>query len=419
MKKLLFLLLFFALTSAYCLSSKVLAQNEERITISTYYPSPYGSYRELETQRLEINYPGSSFTDTEHTPALITWPPALKVSTNNNGNNKTGAIFQNTDGGALVSELRIAEKPDVAPDPSYGDTRRYLLRGLYYSGTPLTARDTFLVRNDGNMGLGVDVTDYTELDHRKLYTYYEVHQDNVQTSPLPKNSWAGDIGIYSAVLVNAENSVSQAVGVHASAGGALSRNYGIFGEALENPSSTGYGVYGRASGNMLNYGVYGDAPAGGGSYAGYFKGDVKIEPGNNLCIGDPSECQNKWPDFMICKAEHIHAQSDPNWAVLSTAADFSPCGFVRRWNSDKLLIAMYCPTGYKAISGGANCMDYTNQTGSDNGLATSVAWAQPAVAGRSAWLVVCDNTGSGTYISGMSVTCTREAYVSQDVFHNW
>lgn len=48
MKKLFSLFLIFALFLSYHLVlSEALAQNEERITISTYYPSPYGSYREL------------------------------------------------------------------------------------------------------------------------------------------------------------------------------------------------------------------------------------------------------------------------------------------------------------------------------------------------------------------------------------
>ena len=48
MKKLFSLFLIFALFLSYHLVlSEALAQNEERITISTYYPSPYGSYRDL------------------------------------------------------------------------------------------------------------------------------------------------------------------------------------------------------------------------------------------------------------------------------------------------------------------------------------------------------------------------------------
>lgn len=42
------------------LSSLTLAQ--EQITITTYYPSPYGSYRDLEAQRIAVAYPPGSAT---------------------------------------------------------------------------------------------------------------------------------------------------------------------------------------------------------------------------------------------------------------------------------------------------------------------------------------------------------------------
>ena len=36
------------------------AFSQEQITITTYYPSPYGSYQDLETQRLAVAYPAGS-----------------------------------------------------------------------------------------------------------------------------------------------------------------------------------------------------------------------------------------------------------------------------------------------------------------------------------------------------------------------
>jgi len=66
-KKILAFLISFLIFAIYSYSQ----QQEERITITTYYPSPYGSYRELETEILHFredrnglinfNYPDNVF----------------------------------------------------------------------------------------------------------------------------------------------------------------------------------------------------------------------------------------------------------------------------------------------------------------------------------------------------------------------
>jgi hypothetical protein len=115
------------------------AQNEERITITTYYPSPFGSYRELRAQRMAI---GGTYFD----GAQFGWPDQNPPPANLIGQNADLVVEGNvgigtTNPGASLTIQGPGNAP-IAPA---------LLDITDNVQTPI-----LFVRGDGNVGIGTN-----------------------------------------------------------------------------------------------------------------------------------------------------------------------------------------------------------------------------------------------------------------------
>jgi len=85
------LVILVCLMGLLVISATAFAQNEEKITLTTYYPSPYGSYGQLDVNNLTItNSPGST--------GLINFPGGATNPTTGS----PGSIYFNTSAGEFM-----------------------------------------------------------------------------------------------------------------------------------------------------------------------------------------------------------------------------------------------------------------------------------------------------------------------------
>jgi len=91
------LILFLIFCSLYVI---VLAQQEESLIITTYYPSPYGSYIELTAHRMKIgqNYSGSGVT-VENNNLIVEGKIGIGITTNPQEKLEVGGKIKINQGG--------------------------------------------------------------------------------------------------------------------------------------------------------------------------------------------------------------------------------------------------------------------------------------------------------------------------------
>jgi hypothetical protein len=91
------------------------AQNEEHITITTYYPSPFGSYRELRAQRMAIG-------DTYFDGAQFGWPGQVPPSPNQIDQNADLVVEGNVGIGTVNPDAQLhIFRQDRSNPPRYGE----------------------------------------------------------------------------------------------------------------------------------------------------------------------------------------------------------------------------------------------------------------------------------------------------------
>jgi len=221
-----------ALGICFILSLACLSFAEEKLTITTYYPSPYGSYRELRAQRMAI---GEFYINS----GLVCWPPDncaqqtfSDVDLLVEGNVGIGTIYPKV----KVQINSTAEPPMVAGTPS-GNLALLDFNGLYgmYLGVVGRTGESWIqaARNDAatyyNLSLqanggyvGIGTTNPAGLLHIHSstsqgamtisgisdagLTYSAIYLDDDITSPPARNSWV--IGHRKNIGLPYENSFS-------------------------------------------------------------------------------------------------------------------------------------------------------------------------------------------------------------------
>ncbi len=392
----LFIVSFLTITESF-------AQSEERITISTYYPSPYGSYQELSVARdiqlgeTKEDYAGiytdlkTRYGEQEYGGARLYFSGAKSMS--------AGASNINTDAIWLSrynlandrSELRllIGDNTENISHPDWGwSDQDYFSIGALDTTTwaPSIVFDRALqVSSRGLVGIGAEVgsdtvnflscdPSTTECAHTKVYIFHNermVQKDyglHVRAQNFASNSLHGN------------NDAKGAVGVWSEANGSIGygKNYGVMAEASSGTSA--YGVYGYASNGSNNYGVYGKVPDGSNNYAGYFDGNLKVKEGKNLCLGgtnstsDPEMCKDHWgTPRMLIAAFYCHGggcdHNDPpeyeydtelgavDTGIYTVKVEDDSIWTTGCWGTGGNLDYVYlvCPSGYHAESGGVLC----------------------------------------------------------------
>lgn len=136
---------FFVLVFNLCLCCLGFAQTEERLTVTTYYPSPMGKYAQLETTTKTVLATTDLGADPNSMVGIGTANPGAKLEIGNSGDllfkatavDPGDIIFQNADGS---QKARIWAWPNDASS------------GLLMSSGDNTA-DIFIA-SDGDVGIG-------------------------------------------------------------------------------------------------------------------------------------------------------------------------------------------------------------------------------------------------------------------------
>ncbi|MDD5120017.1 MAG: tail fiber domain-containing protein [Candidatus Omnitrophica bacterium] len=316
------------LISFFLFFSLVLAFAEE-ITITTYYPSPYGSYRELRSTRVAI---GDNYID----GAAYTWE-----ATNGDGGEVDYLADLVVEGNVGIGTANPVAKLDIFDNSATGFGEKLALRrsgagqvGLSFqqngvtafgivarsgAGSGLAFVDNFYeasagnermrILSNGNVGIGtsapaqrLEVTGDGIISNRLRIGVLPFNDDAVFSGSSSTGLRVVDrllyVGPQTANLPQGNGNPNYAWIAAGNAAGCNwgNRRYGVFGVG------TTAGVYGQGFGDMvagwhaggLGYadpggafysGVYGNMGIGG--YGGYFVGPVYISGNTGIGIANP------------------------------------------------------------------------------------------------------------------------------------